>query len=41
MLINPELTNAINEQIGRKFGAKMQYLCIAAYFHPQMLALLA
>jgi hypothetical protein len=26
MLINPELMNAINEQVGREFGASMQYL---------------
>jgi ferritin len=41
MLISPELTNAINEQIGREFGASMQYLCIAAHFHAQKLTLLA
>lgn len=41
MLINPELVNAINAQIGREFGASMQYLSIAGYFHAQKLTLIA
>src|SRR6266508_763879 len=40
MLISQELAQAINEQIGRKFGANMQYLSIAGYFHVQKLTLL-
>jgi len=40
MLISHELAQAINEQIGREFGASMQYLSIAAYFHVQKLTLL-
>ena len=35
MLISPELANAINEQIGREFGASMQYLSIAGHFQVQ------
>jgi len=41
MLISPELANAINEQIGREFGASMQYLSIAGHFQVQKLTLLA
>lgn len=41
MLINPELVQAINEQIGREFGAQMQYLSIAGYFQTQKLTLLS
>lgn len=41
MLISPELAKAINEQIGREFGASLQYLSIAGYFHTQKLTLLA
>ena len=41
MLISPELAKAINEQIGREFGASMQYLSIAGHFHTQKLTLLA
>ena len=41
MLINPELVNAINAQIGREFGASMQYLSIAGYFHTQKLTLIS
>lgn len=41
MLISPELASAINEQIGREFGASLQYLSIAGYFHTQKLTLLA
>ena len=40
MLINPELAKAINEQIGREFGANMQYLSIAGHFQTQKLMLL-
>lgn len=40
MLINPELAKAINEQIGREFGASLQYLSIAGYFQAQKLTLL-
>ncbi len=32
MMISQSLTDAINAQIGREFGAGMQYLQIAAYF---------
>jgi len=32
MLISKELEQAINEQIGREFGASLQYVNIAAYF---------
>jgi len=41
MLISHELAQAINEQIGREFGASMQYLSIAGYFHVQKLTLLS
>lgn len=41
MLISPELASAINEQIGREFGASMQYLSIAGHFQVQKLTLLA
>src|SRR5215207_1954983 len=41
MLISPELATAINEQIGREFGAGLQYLSIAGHFHVQKLTLLA
>jgi len=41
MLIKPELAKAINEQIGREFGASIQYLSIAGHFHIQKLTLLA
>lgn len=37
MLISQELTDAINAQIGREFGASMQYLEIAAYFDAEAL----
>jgi len=37
MLISPELAKAINEQIGREFGASLQYLSIAGHFHTQKL----
>jgi bacterioferritin B len=32
MIISKELQQAINEQIGREFGASLQYINIAAYF---------
>ena len=32
MLIGKELEDAINAQVGREFGASMQYVNIAAYF---------
>lgn len=41
MLISPDLAKAFNQQIGHEFGASMQYLAIAAYFHSRGLALLA
>ena len=41
MLINPELNQAINAQIGHEMGAHLQYLSIAAYFDCQHLELLA
>ncbi len=31
-MISQDLNNAINAQIGREFGASMQYLQIASYF---------
>lgn len=37
MLISPELTNAINAQIGREFGASLQYVSIASYFDTENL----
>lgn len=41
MMISPTLTKAINEQIGREFGASLQYLSIAGYFQAQKLMLLS
>ena len=41
MLINKELEQAINEQIGREFGASLQYVNIAAYFEEDDLPNLA
>lgn len=41
MMISPKLTKAINEQIGREFGASLQYLSIAGYFQNQKLSLLS
>lgn len=32
MLISKELEKALNEQVGREFGASLQYVNIAAYF---------
>lgn len=37
-LISHELNDAINAQIGREFGASLQYLQIAAYFDGMALA---
>lgn len=41
MLISKELEQAINEQIGREFGASLQYLNVAAYFDSDDLPQLA
>jgi ferritin len=41
MLISKELESAINEQIGREFGASLQYISIAAYFDADSLPELA
>jgi ferritin len=41
MLISNELEQAINEQIGREFGASLQYFSIAAYFDRDSLPQLA
>ena len=41
MLISNELEQAINEQIGREFGASLQYFNIAAYFDRDSLPQLA
>jgi ferritin len=41
VLISRDLATAINEQIGREFGASMQYISIAAYFHQRHLKLLS
>ena len=41
MLISKELEQAINEQIGREFGASLQYVNIAAYFDSDNLPTLA
>jgi ferritin len=32
MLISKQLNQAINDQVGNEFGAKMQYIAIAGYF---------
>lgn len=37
MLISPELTAAINAQVGREFGASLQYVSIASYFDAEHL----
>lgn len=39
-MINPELAKAINEQIGREYGASLQYLSVAGHFQIQKLNLL-
>lgn len=41
MLISPELVKALNAQIGREFGASMQYVSIAAHFNRCHLPLLS
>ena len=41
MLIQRELAEAINEQVGHEFGAHMQYLSIAAHFRRERLMLLS
>ena len=41
MLIKKELSEAINAQVGREFGASMQYINIAAYFDSDHLPELA
>lgn len=41
MLISPALASAFNQQIGNEFGASMQYVSIAAFFHQRQLTLLS
>ena len=41
MLISKELEQAINDQIGREFGASLQYVNIATYFEQESLLELA
>ena len=41
MLISQKMNKAINEQIGREFGASLQYVAIAAHFDIQNLSQLA
>ena len=41
VLISKELTEEINKQIGREFGASLQYYNIAAYFDTDDLPQLA
>jgi bacterioferritin B len=41
MLISKELEQAINEQIGREFGASLQYINVATYFDSDALPQLA
>jgi bacterioferritin B len=41
ILINRELAEAFNEQVGHEFGASMQYISIAAHFEERQLKLLA
>lgn len=41
MLISQKMNKAINEQIGREFGASLQYVAIAAHFDAQSLSMLA
>lgn len=41
MLISERMTAALNEQIGREFGASLQYVNIAAYFAEQNLPVLS
>jgi bacterioferritin B len=40
-LISPELAAAISAQVGREFGASLQYVSIAAYFDSESLPELA
>lgn len=41
MLISPEMEHALNQQIGREFGASLQYTNVATYFDSENLRLLA
>jgi len=41
MLISQKMNTAINEQVGREFGAFLQYVAIAAHFDAQTLPRLA
>jgi ferritin len=41
MLVSKELEQAINEQVGREFGASLQYVNIATYFDSDELPNLA
>ena len=41
MMISRDLAAAISEQIGREFGASLQYVSIASYFHQRHLSLLS
>jgi ferritin len=41
MLIGQKMNEAINEQVGREFGASLQYVAIAAHFDVQNLPRLA
>src|SRR3989304_1872315 len=41
MLISEKLNQAMNEQVGREFGASNQYVNIAAYFDAESLPQLA
>jgi bacterioferritin B len=41
MIISTKMARAINEQIGREFGASLQYVAIATYFDTQGLPRLA
>lgn len=41
MLISQQMNTAINEQIGREFGASLQYVAIAAHFDSESLPQLA
>jgi bacterioferritin B len=36
-MISKQLADAINAQVGREFGASLQYICIANYFSAQAL----
>lgn len=41
MFLSEDLARAINQQVGNEFGASMQYIAIAGYFHQENLELLA